>query len=83
MLAESQFYQQLQQFSYDTDGRALCIYGDPAYPLRPQLLAPFRNAALNQQQRDFNKSMRKVRISVEWLFGDIVSWFSFMDLKKT
>ena len=27
------------------DGNAFALYGDPAYPLRPQLLCPFRGAA--------------------------------------
>ena len=50
MLAESNLLQQLQQRSFDTNGRVLCIYGDPAYPLRVNLQAPFRNPVLTQQQ---------------------------------
>ena len=30
----------------------------------------------------FNESMSKVRTSVEWVFGDIVRSFKFMDFKK-
>ena len=30
----------------------------------------------------FNKSMSKVRVSVEFLFGDIINNFKFMDFKK-
>ena len=30
----------------------------------------------------FNDSMSNVRTSVEWLFGDIVEYFKFMDFKK-
>lgn len=82
VLAQSQIYPQLQQNSIDTNGRTLCIYGDPAYPLRPQLQAPFRNAILTQQQKDYNYSMSQVRSSVEWLFGDITNWFAFIDFKK-
>ena len=82
MLADSNLLQQLQQRSYDTNGRVLCIYGDPAYPLRLHLQAPFRNPVLTQPQKDFNKSMSQVRISVEWIFGDIIKWFAFMDFKK-
>ena len=26
--------------------------------------------------------MRKVRVSVEWVFGDILEYFSFLDFKK-
>ena len=32
--------------------------------------------------QDFNKSMSSVRVSVEWLFGDIANYFRFMDFKK-
>ena len=83
MLRDSQLLQKLQQYSFNTQGQPLCIYGDPAYPLRVHLQCPFQNAVLTPPQRDFNKSMSKVRVSVEWVFGDIVNWFAFLDLKKT
>ena len=34
------------------------------------------------QMRDFNSAMSRVRISVEWLFGDISTYFKFIDFKK-
>ena len=34
MLADSGLLNQLQQHLFDTDRRPLCIFGDPAYPLR-------------------------------------------------
>ena len=43
---------------------------------------PSRDAALTVQMEAFNKSMSNVRTSVEWLFGDIVEYFKFMDFKK-
>ena len=46
----------------------MCIYGDPAYPLRIHLQALFRNRALTPQMEAFNKSMSSVRTSVEWDF---------------
>ena len=60
----------------------LCIYGDPAYPLRVHLQAPYRQAVMTPQMQAFNTSMSAVRISVEWLFGDIINYFKFMDFKK-
>ena len=30
----------------------------------------------------FNKAMSRLRISVEWLFGDIANYFKFVDYKK-
>ena len=55
----------------------MCIYGDPAYPLRVQLQAPFRNVILTPQMQAFNSSMSSVRSCVEWLFGDIVVTFHY------
>ena len=37
---------------------------------------------ITPQMQDFNKSMSSVRVSVEWLFGDIANYFRFMDFKK-
>ena len=32
--------------------------------------------------QDFNTSMSVVRVSAEWLFGEIINYFKFMDFKK-
>ena len=60
----------------------LCIDGDPAYPLRPHLQAPFRGNNLTNDQIEWNKSMSAVRVFVEWIFGATINYFKFMDLKK-
>ena len=31
---------------------------------------------------EYNKSMSEVRVAVEWLFGDVINSFKFMDFKK-
>ncbi|XP_071478438.1 uncharacterized protein [Diadema antillarum] len=72
----------LEQRSHNSAGEVLCVYGDPAYPMRPHLQAPFKGN-LTPDQQDYNKSMSSVRITVEWLFGDIVNFFKFVDFKKT
>ena len=82
MLADSGLLADLQQYAFSPTGRPMCLYGDPAYPLRVHLQAPFRNAHLTQPMQDFNTSMSAVRTSVEWLFGDIINYFKFMDFKK-
>ena len=81
MLMESGLLTELYQHSHDSNGNILCIYGDPAYPLRPQLMAPFAGN-LTQDQKNWNMSMCSVRVSVEWLFGDIKNYFKFLDFKK-
>lgn len=82
MLMMSGLLTQLQQHSFNPNGDILCVYGDPAYPLRPQLQAPFKGARLTPDQLAWNESMSQVRVSVEWLFGDIVNYFKFLDFKK-
>lgn len=82
MLALSGLLHQLQQNAFSPAGNPLCIYGDLAYPLRIHLQAPFRNAILTPQMDQFNASMSAVRVSVEWLFGDIINYFKFLDFKK-
>ena len=82
MLAKSGLLQNLQQFAFSPTGQAMCIYGDPAYPLRIHLQAPFRNHALTPQMQAHNAVMSGVRTSVEWLFGDIINYFKFLDFKK-
>ena len=82
MVADSNLLTALEQYVVSPTGQEMCMYGDPAYPLRVNLMAPFRGAALTAQMEAFNKSMSNVRTSVEWLFGDIVEYFKFMDFKK-
>jgi len=81
MLADSGLLNDLQQYAFSATGQAMCLYGDPAYPLRVHLQAPFRNH-LTPQMQAYNTSMSSVRVSVEWLFGDIINYFKFMDFKK-
>ena len=82
MLVQSQVLNQLQCFLFNPHGDILCVYGDPAYPLRRQLQCPFRGARLTNIQKAWNKSMSQVRVSVEWLFGDAVNYLKFLDLRK-
>ncbi|XP_071963310.1 uncharacterized protein [Antedon mediterranea] len=82
MLRESNLLQQLERYAVRLNGDPLCIYGDPAYPLRVHLQAPFKGN-LTQGQQDFNRSMSQARVSVEWLFRDIIENWKFVDFKKT
>ena len=79
--AATTIHNNLQQFAFSTHGEPMCIYGDPAYPLRVHLQAPFRHGNI-QDMQNFNRSMSQVRVSVEWLFGDIVNYFKFLDFQK-
>ena len=62
ILARSGLLTLLQQHSVGPNGNTLCIYGDPAYLLRPRLQRPFRGAHLTQLQRESNKAMSAARV---------------------
>lgn len=82
MFAESGLYNSLQAHAVSTTGQPMSIYGDPAYPLRIHLQAPFRQRVLIPQQQAYNGSMSAFHSSVEWLFSDFVNYFKFLDFKK-
>ena len=83
ILMMSELLPQLEQFSFSHTGQALCIYGDPAYPHRIHLQCQYeRRAPLTEEQQAFNQSMSQVRVAVEWVVGDIVCYFKFIDFKK-
>ena len=83
MLRESGLLPMLQHNAISPTGQPLCVYGDPAYPLRVHLQAPFRQGVgFTPQMAAYNKSMSEVRVSVGWLFGDIANYFKFLDFKQ-
>ena len=57
----------LNRHAFLLGGQLMCIYGDPAYPMRAHLIQPFRDRVLTPQMQAFNTSMSKVREAVEWL----------------
>ena len=82
ILADSQLLPLLNRHALLPRGQLMCIYGDPAYPLRAHLILPFRDRVLNPQMQAFNTSMSKVREAVEWLFNDVATPWKFIDFKK-
>ena len=82
MLADSGLLRDLEAYAFSPAGLPMCIYGDPAYPLRVHLQGPFRNPHLTPLMEAFNACMSSVRISVEWLFGDVINYFKFLDFKN-
>ena len=58
MLYESGLLNDLQRVAW-FNGQPLCIYGDPAYPMRTHSQAPYREENLIRDQKNFHKSMKK------------------------
>jgi hypothetical protein len=53
LLRESGLLPQLERM-FDDEDNMYYVYGDPAYPLMPQLMYPFRGANITPEQQDFN-----------------------------
>ena len=86
MLGDSHLLDDLETHAYSPTGQVLCLYGDPAYPVRAHLQAPFRLEAVRRlapAMELYNTRMNKVRTSIEWIFGDVITSFKFLDYKKT
>ena len=82
MLVDSNLLRDLEQYGFSPTGDPMCVYGDPAYPIRVHLQAPFRYGRLTPMMEAYNAEMSSVRVTVEWLFGDIINDFKFLDFKK-
>ena len=80
MLADSGLLRDLEQHAFSTTREPIAQFGDPAYPLRVHLQVAC--AAITPQMEVYNKAMSAVRMSVEWIFRDIVNYFKFLDFKK-
>ena len=82
MLRDFHLLGDLRRHAFSPAACPLCLYGDPAYPLRLHLQAPFQNVRLIPQMETFSSSMSSLRTSVEWLFSEISTYFKFINLKK-
>ena len=45
-------------------------------------LLAFRGAHLTDEQKHYDKAVRSVIVSVEWLFGLVKNYFKFIDFKQ-
>ena len=82
MLRESGVENDMRLHMTRPNNETYCVYGDPAYPLSPYIISPFRGGVITANQARFNKRMSKVRVSVEWGFNKLISIFAFLDYKK-
>ena len=82
ILRRSHLLDELERNCNTEYGDPLCIYGDSAYPERMHLQTPYKGNNLTNDQKAFNTAMSKVRVSVEWVFGEIAGYFAFIDFKK-
>ena len=53
------------------NGEPYIIYGDPAYGIIQNIIAPFHQAHLTDDEQEFNTRKSKVRTCVKWGFDKI------------
>lgn len=58
------------------------VYGDPAYGCTDVFCCPFKGCSVTPRQQDVNEGMSSKRVSVEWSYGQITRYFSYLDFKR-
>jgi hypothetical protein len=58
------------------------IYGDPAYGCTNVFCCPYKGCRIDVEKQDLNKAMSGVRVSVEWSYGEVTKYFSYLDFKR-
>ncbi|CAB1099103.1 unnamed protein product [Ectocarpus sp. CCAP 1310/34] len=84
LLAQSALLEKLQTHMNSPSGHRYCLYGNPAYGQTDHIQCPFSvsvNGPLTPAMRNFNKSMSRCRVTVEWGFKEMTSKWAFIDMK--
>ena len=82
LLKQSNLRERLRQYSHNSHGEIMSIYGDPAYSITGYILSGYKGARLDETQQLFNKKMSAVRATVEYGFQRITTLFAWVDFKK-
>ena len=64
------------------NGLQHCIYGDPAFLHRPWLQVGFKGPALDEDKKNFNRSMNQARICSKWRYKDIKLHSASIDFSR-
>ena len=82
ILADSGLPPALRQHMKAPDGQSYALYGDSAYPISPFLQKGYQGTALTPEQVQFNANCSRVRMAVEWAFGEVDTTWGFLDMKR-
>ncbi|KAJ8600683.1 hypothetical protein CTAYLR_010236 [Chrysophaeum taylorii] len=58
------------------------MFGDLGYTRNDVLQTPFKGVSPTDAETRFNYLMARIRVPVEWAFGDVLRYFAFVDFKK-
>jgi hypothetical protein len=65
-----------------TPSQTYCIYGDPAYVLRPVLQIGFKGSRLTESEKDFDAAMSSVHVTVECGCANATNLWSFLGMRR-
>jgi hypothetical protein len=83
MLNQSRLKEYIQSLPRDESGRPFVVYADQGYAEWPGVIeTPFFDGAVNAMHEIHNQAMASSRIAVEWAFGDLVSQWASLDMKR-
>lgn len=82
MLSQTDLLRQLSALPPSSDGGRFHVYGDAAYAHHELVQVPYKNLRLTGVQQEFNEIMAEYRECVEFAFGKITQYFSFVDFHK-
>jgi nuclease HARBI1 len=64
-------------------GKQYSLYGNTTYPQSELLFGGFHRPAAGSEEAIWNTQMSKVRETVEWLFKEIITKWSFLDFRAS
>jgi len=68
---------------FERPGENYAIYGDAGYSNSRFIKVGYKNHnKLTTAQKEFNRDMSSLRVSVEYGFGRVIQQFAFLDFKK-
>lgn len=68
------------EWAHGYGGRQLFIYGDPAYGETDTVVSGLKKVEqLSAEEQGFNTEMSKIRQCVEWSFGKVFNYWSFLN----
>lgn len=82
LLSDSHLLHDLEKFAFAPHGHAMCIYGDPTYPIRIHLKAPYKDPQLTPEKDAYNRSMSEVKTPTELIFPEVFNSFKFLDYQN-
>jgi hypothetical protein len=64
------------------EGTQYFAYGDSGYTRRPWLQVPYQGSSLTNEQEATNRAASACRVTVEWIFQEVKSYWGIVDYRR-